>query len=154
MRKFEFFFFIINVLNFLFSWLLSTKKINDTNFYRDLRENVFFVIFFFRVIYACNLAADRSVTRRTIGRIVAVTDVTCWAGADAIVFITARGANLRRNAWTTRTAVFRARASTMAARPRLPSTATATPAGSVRVARKVSFTAEIPFENFSRDWDT
>lgn len=58
---------------------------------------------------------------------------------------TARGANLRRSAWKTRIAVFRARALTMVARPRLPSTATATPAGSVRVARRVSF----PFENFS-----
>lgn len=96
-----------------------------------------------------NLAADRFVTRRIIGKIVAVMDVTCWADADAIVFITARGANSRRNVWTIRTAVFRARASTIMARPRLPSIATAIPAGSVRVVRRVSFTAEIPFENFS-----
>jgi len=104
-----------------------------------------------QVIY--DPSADRSLTERSIGRIVAVTDVTCWAGADAIAFITARDASLRRNAWTTRTAVFRARASIMVARPHLPSYATATPAGLVLVARRVSFTTcEIPFKNFSCHW--
>jgi hypothetical protein len=103
------------------------------------------------VIY--NPSADRSLTGSSTGRIVAVTDVTCWAGADAIAFITARDASLRRNAWTTRTAVFRARASIMVARPHLPSYATATSAGLVLVARRVSFTTcEIPFKSFSCHW--
>lgn len=92
--------------------------------------------------------SDRSSTGRFTTRTAAVTDVTWWAGADATDSITVRGANLRRSAWTTRTAVFRARVSTTAARPRLPSTATATTAGSARVARRVSFTARAPRNSY------
>lgn len=82
----------------------------------------------------------RSSKERTIGRIAAVTADICLAGADVTDCIMVQGANLRRNVWTTQTAVFRARALTMAARPRPPNTATATWVGSALVARRVSFT--------------